>query len=75
MNSNIITTPNTSQLSYISKKSGLFKKFNYLSTPQMREAINDIISEERKISLEAAKKKHFIRPKEFKVFIEKMGII
>ena len=41
----------------------------------MREAINIIISEARGIPLEDAKRKHFIRPKEFNVFLEKMGIV
>ena len=69
------STTLTSSISYISKKSSLFKKFHYLSTPQMREAINIIISEARGIPLEDAKRKHFIRPKEFNVFLEKMGIV
>jgi len=41
----------------------------------MREAINDIISNAQNIPLEESKREHYIRSKEFNVFLEKMGIV
>lgn len=55
-------------------KNKLFKKYNFLPTREMRAGINEIIAENRNISLEKAKYKKIVRPIEISLFLEFFGI-
>lgn len=62
-------------LKFESKKQKIFSKFNFLSTHEMRDTLNRIIAELRNIELKEAKRKHYVRPNEYQLFIERMGIV
>ena len=57
------------------KKQKIYKKFHYLPTSEMRRCLNKIISEMRGLSIDQAKHKQYVRPNEYDLFVQEMGIV
>lgn len=55
-------------------KSKLFATLNFIPTPELRETINNVIADNRKISLDKAKFKKCIRPNEVRIIKNYFGI-
>lgn len=59
---------------YILTKGKLYTTFFFLKEEDCRKSINKIISNNRSISLNDAKKEHKIHPKEYLMFLNENGL-
>jgi hypothetical protein len=66
---------NNSNNHYIASKKELFKRYSKVPFRIKRSIMNQIIAQSRNISLELAKPKQKITPKEFYLFVEEFGEI
>ena len=55
-------------------KSKLFSELMFIPSNELRHEINKVIAENRKIPIEKAKYKKFIRPNEVKMVKETFGV-